>query len=172
MGKDGKTVACCGFLECGNIEFARTYEEPDPNTTAIGRYTIDRQTRTRIGRGNSKLSHHYGILTVQASGFESKVKVTTGVATKIPSGCTQVSMDEYDGIKYYKYKCKTAVGPSQSLNDLYDLEPTVYPPFIPSSLPRPISRNVVLVRKNCPRCPRLHARAIACTVFSDLFYLD
>ncbi|MBE6422820.1 hypothetical protein [Succinivibrio dextrinosolvens] len=170
LGQDGKTVPCCGYLECGNIEFSRTYEEPNPNATAIGRYTINRQRWVGPGRRNHKLENNYGILTVQASGFASKVMVTTGVAKKIPSGCTQVSMDEYDGIKYYKYKCKTVIGGAQSLNDLYDLEKTVYAPGIPGSLPSFIPRNIYLVRKNCPSCPKLRARAISCTVFPDLFY--
>ncbi|MBE6423110.1 hypothetical protein [Succinivibrio dextrinosolvens] len=111
----GEKVSCCGIEECGNIQEGRTYEEPDP--VGAGNRTVKGISSGKITHGcynnasecRHEIVHHDRYyLTLNLADPNAKIKVTTGVAQKVPAGCSQTSEEEYDGLKYYHYTCKTA----------------------------------------------------------------
>jgi hypothetical protein len=106
----GQKVACCGIEECGNIEFSRTYEEP-VNKKAFGDTKHYNYNNFHVGQRShgssvSRTNHH--IAAFRTVAYNVKAKVSTGVAKSIPKGCSQVSVTEYEGEKYYYYKCVDA----------------------------------------------------------------
>lgn len=110
----GEKVSCCGIEECGNIEYGKTYEEPDPNAKQFR--TLSGTYMRVMGHGGSNgCTYRYEVTTADVVvGQGGKVKVTTGVATKIPQNCSQTSVENYDGINYYHYQCKTAISSSSN----------------------------------------------------------
>lgn len=112
---NGQTVACCGIEQCGNIE-SKSWEEPDPNAIQWGHYSAEKIRINRQGSDQCWVSGTKYIADVQV-GRGGTVKVTTGVATKIPQNCSQTSIETYDGINYYHYKCKSALPAYGSLPD-------------------------------------------------------
>jgi hypothetical protein len=155
----GEKVACCGILECGNIEYSRTYEEPAPNGSSTGVFVINYITKHKGCRSCKwKRQNNYFNITIAASGVQSKVKITTGVGTKVPSGCSQTGIETYDNLTYYKYMCKQAIN-SGNLNELYTLDQNVVQPGL-YDLPWFPPCNVTLTRKDCPSCPKLNGRII------------
>lgn len=112
----GQMEACCGIKECGNIAEARTYEEPDPNGGGLKdietyyTHTYTSGCCNTCGYCAHKTYTKRGpTLRLRFNVPNAKVQVRTGVDTKIPAGCTQTSMEQYDGTKYYHYKCKKSL---------------------------------------------------------------
>lgn len=102
----GEKVACCGILECGNIEEQRTYTETQNGKVELV-YNHPVRSRNTFNHG-SHSNYSYGFYSYYANFNLPVVKnVRTGVDTKIPSGCVSVKDEVYDNQHYYHYKCTT-----------------------------------------------------------------
>ncbi|GEM_PF-3676790 len=115
---NGQTVACCGIEQCQNIEYqSKTYDEPSNNASwsaeKIGNALYSNEESYA---SDATIINHYTYNPYYSVYGYAKQRITFGVATKIPIGCSQESIETYDGIDYYHYKCASNLPVTNNLN--------------------------------------------------------